>query len=95
MIIVCSVQKGSGSKLVVLNCFVDVSYKFLVGVFEKLRKATVSVVYVHLSVRQSVRNNSTATERISMEFYMRSFFESLERKVIFLLECDLNNGYCA
>ena len=63
-------------------------YPYL-GVFAKLRKATLSFV---MSVRPSAWNNSAPTERIFMKFYILIFFRKSVFKVQVTIKSDKNNG---
>ena len=72
---------------------VDFSYPptspYFLGAFAKLRKATISfVMYVHLSVCQSVRIEQFGSSWTNLvKFFVCAFFENLSRKCNF--HCNL------
>jgi hypothetical protein len=55
-------------------------YRSFLGVFAKIRNATISFV---VSVRPSAWNNSTSTGQIFIKFGISVFFENLSRKFKF------------
>jgi hypothetical protein len=76
--------KGRRWEFCTLSMFYEVrpfhSCYSLLGVFAKLRKATISFV---MSVRPSAWIDSAPTGRIFMRFYIWAFFENLSRKFRF------------
>jgi hypothetical protein len=64
------------------------------GVFAKLRKATISFVKAYLSVRPSAYNNSASNRRIFMKsLYFSIFPKSVEKNQV-SLNYDKNNRHC-